>query len=116
MLEQMTELFGFRPSTEQAMAIAAPLEPSVIIAGAGTGKTTVMAARVTWLVAKGLVRADQVLGLTFTRKATAELRTRVGRNLTKAGLLQPDDQEPTVLTYDSFAANLVSEFGAWIGV
>jgi len=116
MLEQMTELFGFRPSTEQARAIAAPLEPSVIIAGAGTGKTTVMAARVTWLVAKGLVRADQVLGLTFTRKATAELRTRVGRNLTKAGLLQPDDQEPTVLTYDSFAANLVSEFGAWIGV
>lgn len=43
MLEQMTELFGFRPSTEQARAIAAPLEPSVIIAGAGTGKTTVMA-------------------------------------------------------------------------
>ncbi|WP_306516898.1 ATP-dependent DNA helicase [Cutibacterium granulosum] len=116
MLDQMTELFGFRPSDEQARAIAAPLEPSVIIAGAGTGKTTVMAARVTWLVANGLVRADQVLGLTFTRKATAELRTRVGNNLTKAGLLRPDDQEPTVLTYDSFAANLVSEFGAWIGV
>ena len=43
-------------STEQLDAITAPLEPGVIIAGAGSGKTTVMAARVVWLV--GTVRCD----------------------------------------------------------
>ena len=54
------------------------------IAGAGSGKTTVMAARVVWLVATGQVRPDQVLGLTFTTKATAELATRI-RDALRAG-------------------------------
>ena len=45
----------------------------MIIAGAGSGKTTVMAARVVWLVGTGAVRPEEVLGLTFTRKAAAEL-------------------------------------------
>ncbi len=60
-------------SDQQWTAISAPLEPAVVIAGAGSGKTSVMAARVVYLVATGQVQADQVLGLTFTTKATAEL-------------------------------------------
>ena len=43
-------------SDQQFAAITAPLEPGLVIAGAGTGKTTVMAARVVWLVATGQVR------------------------------------------------------------
>ncbi|HMS38421.1 MAG TPA: UvrD-helicase domain-containing protein, partial [Arachnia sp.] len=78
-------------SDEQLAAITAPREPAVIIAGAGSGKTTVMAARVVWLVGTGQVRPDQVLGLTFTRKAAAELAARVAAALDRAGVL--DGQE-----------------------
>ncbi len=67
----------FEPSAQQWAAITAPLEPAVVIAGAGSGKTTLMAARVVYLVATGQVRPDEVLGLTFTTKAAAELRHRI---------------------------------------
>ena len=64
-----------RSATQQFAAITAPLEPAVVIAGAGSGKTTLMAARVVWLVAHRPGRAARVLGLTFTTKAAAELAT-----------------------------------------
>ena len=67
--EQLVDALQIPFSEEQLDAITAPLEPAVVIAGAGSGKTTVMAARVVWLVGTGQVRPDQVLGLTFTRKA-----------------------------------------------
>ena len=57
--------------------IGAPLGPLAVIAGAGSGKSETMAARLVWLVANGMVRPDRVLGLTFTRKAAAELADRV---------------------------------------
>ena len=74
---QLSQALGIPFSEQQLAAITAPLEPSVIIAGAGSGKTTVMAARVVWLVGSGQVRPEQVLGLTFTRKAAGELGGRV---------------------------------------
>ena len=82
-----------RSAPQQCAAITAPLEPAVVIAGAGSGKTTVMAARVVWLVATGQVAPDQVLGLTFTTKATAELRSRIRDALAPAGLL-PERGDP----------------------
>ena len=69
----LIDALGISFSDQQLEAITAPLEPGVIIAGAGSGKTTVMAARVVWLVGTGAVRPEEVLGLTFTRKAAAEL-------------------------------------------
>ena len=74
-------------SEQQWAAITAPLEPAVVIAGAGSGKTTLMAARVVYLVLTGQVRPDQVLGLTFTTKAASELRARIREALTAAGAL-----------------------------
>ena len=74
-------------SAQQWAAIAAPLEPAVVIAGAGSGKTSLMAARVVYLVLNGHVRPDQVLGLTFTTKAASELRARIRGALTAAGAL-----------------------------
>ena len=56
-------------------------QPMAVIAGAGSGKSETMAARLVWLVANGLVRPDRVLGLTFTRKASAELAERVRSRL-----------------------------------
>ncbi|MDO4412074.1 ATP-dependent DNA helicase [Cutibacterium sp.] len=109
-------LLGIPISSEQGKAIMAPLKPCVVVAGAGTGKTTVMAARVVWLVASGLVRPEEILGLTFTNKATSELSERIENNLTSAGLLTPEQPRPTVSTYDSFASTLVTDYGAWDGI
>ncbi len=122
------------PSAQQWAAITAPLAPAVVIAGAGSGKTTLMAARVVYLVLTGRVRPEQVLGLTFTTKAAAELRTRIRDALVAAGALpppgvvptavvapgedpgEPDDPvEPTVLTYNAYAAQLLTEHGLLIG-
>ena len=77
----------YEVSAQQWAAISAPLGPAVVIAGAGSGKTTLMAARVVYLVVTGQVRADQVLGLTFTTKAASELRSRIREALTTAGVL-----------------------------
>src|SRR4029077_19100055 len=65
------------PTPEQAAVISAPLGPLAVIAGAGSGKSETMAARLVWLVANGMVRPARVLGLTFTRKAAAEFADRV---------------------------------------
>ncbi|HEY0951533.1 UvrD-helicase domain-containing protein, partial [Nocardioides sp.] len=64
-------------SDQQWAAISAPLAPAVVIAGAGSGKTTLMAARVVYLVVTGQVRPEEVLGLTFTTKAASELRRKI---------------------------------------
>ncbi|WP_234412336.1 ATP-dependent helicase [Nocardioides sediminis] len=112
----------FAPSPQQWAAITAPLSPAVVIAGAGSGKTTLMAARVVYLVVTGQVRPDQVLGLTFTTKAAGELRTRIRAALVTAGVLDTapredgeDVLEPTVATYNAYAANLLTEHGLRIG-
>ncbi|MBF8194251.1 ATP-dependent helicase [Nonomuraea sp. K274] len=102
------------PTPEQAAVIEAPLEPMVVMAGAGSGKSETMAGRVVWLVANGLVKPDHILGLTFTRKAAAELATRVRERLAglaEAGLVAPGalDEEPTVSTYHAYAARLVTD-------
>src|SRR4029450_6908803 len=93
---ELAALMGwdFTPSPEQWAAITAPLAPAVVVAGAGSGKTTLMAARVVYLVATGQVRPDEVLGLTFTTKAASELRSRIREALRTAGMLDeadPDD-------------------------
>jgi DNA helicase-2/ATP-dependent DNA helicase PcrA len=114
------------PTDEQAAAIAAALSPSVVVAGAGSGKTETMAAHVVWLVANGLVRPEQVLGLTFTRKAARELGSRVRRRLAQLAArgvveaaLDEDptllDGEPTIITYDALAGRIVAEHAMRLG-
>ena len=115
------------PTPEQTAVIEAPLRPMLVVAGAGSGKTETMAARVVWLVANGLVAPDQVLGLTFTRKAAAELAERIDqrlRRLQAAGLWTPAPDEegaevlggtPTVATYHSYAGRLVREHALRLG-
>ncbi len=73
------------PTDEQRAIIEAPLGPALVVAGAGSGKTETMAARVLWLVANGHVAPDQVLGLTFTRKAAGELAARIRERLVQLG-------------------------------
>lgn len=117
-IDQLEEAMEIGFSAEQREAIAAPMAPGVIIAGAGTGKTTVMAARVVWLVGTGRVRPEQVLGLTFTTKAAGELGERIRRALTSSGVAVEGTDAGTelVATYDSFAATVVREFGLRLGL
>ncbi|HEV2928798.1 MAG TPA: ATP-dependent helicase, partial [Propionibacteriaceae bacterium] len=115
----LVDALGVPFSDAQLAAITAPLEPGVIIAGAGSGKTTVMAARVVWLVGIGAVRPEEVLGLTFTRKAAAELSSRVRHALLQAGVIADsgvdESGEQLIMTYDAFAARLVAEHGLRLG-
>jgi DNA helicase-2/ATP-dependent DNA helicase PcrA len=109
-------LLGIPFTDEQLAAATAPLEPGLVVAGAGSGKTSVMAARVVWLVGTEQVAPDRVLGLTFTNKAAAELAGRVRSTLAQAGLTGDDSAEPVVSTYHAFAGRLVTEHGLRIGV
>ena len=119
----------FPPTEEQESAITAPLVPTVVVAGAGSGKTQTMGLRVVWLVANGLVEPHRVLGLTFTRKAAAELGERVRHMLrlllvaherdpflTEAVVAGLRTGEPTVTTYHSYAAGLVGEHALRVGM
>ena len=113
------------PTPEQVAVIEHPPGRLLIVAGAGSGKTETMAARVVWLIANGHVEADQVLGLTFTRKAAAELGQRVSVRLTRlaaTGLVAPTadllavTEAPTVSTYHAYAGRLVREHGLRLGI
>ncbi|MFJ4469043.1 ATP-dependent helicase [Streptomyces sp. NPDC089424] len=121
--EQLKELLGIPFTPEQTACIIAPPAPQVIVAGAGSGKTTVMAARVVWLVGTGQVAPEQVLGLTFTNKAAGELAERVRKALVKAGVTDPDvidpdnpPGEPVISTYHAFAGRLLTDHGLRIGL
>ncbi|GAA3296733.1 ATP-dependent DNA helicase [Streptomyces cinereospinus] len=121
--EQLKELLGIPFTPEQTACITAPPAPQVIVAGAGSGKTTVMAARVVWLVGTGQVAPEQVLGLTFTNKAAGELAERVRKALVKAGVTDPDvidpdnpPGEPVISTYHAFAGRLLTDHGLRIGL
>jgi len=108
-----------KPTEEQAAIISAPLTPSIVVAGAGSGKTETMAARTLWLIANGYMEPGEILGLTFTRKAAGELLARVRtrlRQLERAGLIKPSEQEPTILTYHAYAGRLASEYGLRKGI
>ena len=117
---------GKKPTPEQVRMIEAGPAPTLVIAGAGSGKTATMVDRVIWLVDNGFVRPEEVLGVTFTRKAATELRSRMraGLNtLRRSRRVAPSDEElregiadPTVLTYHSYANNLVKEYGLRLGV
>jgi len=120
----------YRLTDEQRAAVGAPLAPGLVLAGAGSGKTEVMAARVVHLVAAGFVLPEQVLGLTFTVKATASLAARIRTGLgrlrdewrTAGERGQPAtgpsalDGEPTVSTYNGYGARLVAEQGLRLGI
>jgi DNA helicase-2/ATP-dependent DNA helicase PcrA len=129
----------FPPTSEQQAVIEAPLRPTLVVAGAGSGKTETMANRVLWLLANGHARPDQILGLTFTRKAAGELAERINgriRQLSAAGLMPPTGDgadpvtglparpgldsadlfnAPAVSTYNSFASRLYTDNALLLG-
>lgn len=108
------------PTAAQQAVIEAPLEPSIVVAGAGSGKTETMANRVVWLLASGKVGVSEVLGLTFTRKAAGELSARIRQRIealasADVGFEFDPFDAPTIATYNSFASTIFRENALLIG-
>lgn len=114
--------FNLTVEQERAVQEASVSSPSLVVAGAGSGKTELMAVRVLWLVANGFARPEEILGLTFTRKAAAELSKRIYESLLKLrdSDMWPQDLEydftaPLISTYNAYANNLFRDFALSIG-
>lgn len=64
-------------NTKQHEAVTSSLANILVLAGAGSGKTRVLVTRIAWLLEQGLLYADDVLAVTFTNKATVEMKERL---------------------------------------
>jgi DNA helicase-2/ATP-dependent DNA helicase PcrA len=67
----------------QSAAVTAPLGPVLVLAGPGSGKTKTLTHRIAYIIEKKMVKPENILSLTFTNKASKEMRTRVGVLLSK---------------------------------
>ena len=97
-------------NAEQLAAITHREGPLMIVAGAGTGKTTVITQRIAWLIEQGLAKPENILALTFTDKAAAEMEERVDR------LLPFGYVDLQISTFHAFAERLLREYGVEIGL
>lgn len=111
-------------TNEQQAAVehASTDSPTLVVAGAGSGKTELMAVRVMWLVANGIAKPQEILGLTFTRKAAAELSKRIYDSLLRLrdtemwpSDLEYDFSPPIISTYNAYANNLFRDNALAIG-
>ncbi len=95
---------------EQLQAIKHKSEPLLIIAGAGTGKTTVITERIKYLVLGGFAKPSEILALTFTEKAAREMETRVDVAL-PYGYTQM-----WIMTFHSFCDRILRDNALHIGL
>ncbi len=110
--QQIYSLFSKNLLTQEQATIveqASLSAPSLVVAGAGSGKTELMMVRVLYLVANGFAKPEEILGLTFTRKSANELRVRVQQGLIRLreseywNIELPDDfAAAKITTYNSF--------------
>lgn len=93
----------------QRAAVTAPDGPQMIIAGAGTGKTTVITKRIAWLLAEEKAKPDEILALTFTEKAAHEMEERVDR------LLPIGYVDTSICTFHAFCERVLARYGLEMG-
>ena len=99
---------GLNP--QQAAAVQRTGSPLLIVAGAGSGKTRVLTHRIAWLLATGRARPHEVLAITFTNKAAAEMRERI------AGLIGDTARRMWISTFHSSAVRILRNEAANIGL
>lgn len=93
----------------QQLAVDTTEGPLLILAGAGSGKTTVLVNRVQHIIEDGLAQPWQVLAITFTNKAASELRERLVR------AIGDDANSIWAYTFHSCCARILRRFGEYIG-
>ncbi len=97
-------------NSEQKKAVVHGQGPLLIIAGAGTGKTTVITKRVAWLILNNLVKTDQILALTFTDKSAQEMEERIDK------LLPYGYVDLWISTFHSFCERILQQHALDIGL
>ncbi|RLC38008.1 hypothetical protein DRH27_03310 [Candidatus Falkowbacteria bacterium] len=95
---------------EQLAAVTHKDGPLLIVAGAGTGKTTVITQRIAYLIEQGKVKTDEILALTFTEKAAGEMEERVDRLLPMGYL------DLWIYTFHGFGERILKEHAHEIGL
>src|SRR3990167_6883721 len=95
---------------EQKNAVTHIKEPLLIIAGAGTGKTTVITNKIAYLIEQKLAKPSEILALTFTDKASEEMAERVDK------LLPYGVFDMWISTFHSFCDRILGENGLDIGL
>ncbi|MCK4781447.1 UvrD-helicase domain-containing protein [Candidatus Parcubacteria bacterium] len=95
---------------EQEKAVKWKDGPVLIIAGAGTGKTTALTRRIAWLIEQKIAKPEEILGLTFTEKAAEEMDNRVNQ------LLPIGYSELWISTFHSFCDRILKQHGLDIGL
>lgn len=103
-----------RLNPNQREAVLHPEGPLLILAGAGSGKTSTMASRIAHLIADRHVPPTAILGLSFTNKAAAELQERVKGLVRDAGLARAA-RGLTVTTFHSLCVRLLRPYAEKIG-
>src|SRR5499425_3803420 len=94
----------------QRQAVTHDAGPLLIVAGAGTGKTTVITHRIAWLIAEGKARPEEILALTFTDKAAAEMEERVDQ------LVPYGYADVQISTFHAFGDRLIKENALELGL
>ena len=94
----------------QRRAVTHDTGPLLIVAGAGTGKTTVITRRIAWLIATRRARPDEILALTFTDKAAAEMEERVDT------LVPYGYADVEIATFHAFGDRILREHALEIGL
>ncbi|MBA2633518.1 MAG: UvrD-helicase domain-containing protein, partial [Chloroflexi bacterium] len=94
----------------QRRALEVAERPVLVLAGPGSGKTKVLTLRVARILEGSPDRHFRVLGLTFTNKAAAEMRSRVNQ------MLGGSSRRAVLTTFHSFAADLLRQHGSHVGV
>lgn len=97
-------------NSAQTQAIEHPKGPLLIIAGAGTGKTTVITSRIVHLIEKRRHAPSQIVALTFTEKAAEEMRSRVDL------MLPLGYEELWIKTFHGFCDRILREYGHETGL
>ena len=100
---------AFTPDEHQQQAIEHVHGPMLVVAGAGTGKTTVLTRRIARLIREGHARADEILALTYTDNAAREMRERVQKELGTQCKVQ-------ATTFHSYCFSLLDRCGKKFGV